>query len=417
MRSVQKTRIAASQAGPAETIKSSKSIASLVSILVLGMLAEVNVFSPAHADIRADIHTSLGYKTEALPQRSLVASAELRASPRPSGRSMVALVAGAKVELLEFAGEGKWAKVRTLTEPAQVGYLRADLLEEIKSGIDLGRLGGQTSSPREVALLHRNRQEEQRRAEESMRQQLRQAQQEQIRKEKAEREREEARDQARREREDAEFREQQQEYEDQRRRQSAREWAARTAPSSGVGFPPTQQRAPTGGSRLYAPVPMADVNTERRRVTEQKQYQATSPTPGAGAPTYPSAARPTDAVSAPRSSPPTRSSGATTVSPGGQAGSAAPAAPRLPAKSYDVVPTVAVGVNDTWWGVREKAIEYAQLNGVNQISTACSGKQARVDRDDKARWSYGQPNCQQGGFDGKEWKCEVRVSYPCYRNN
>lgn len=321
------------------------------------------------------------------------------------------------MELLELVGGGQWAKVRTLTEPTRVGYLRAELLEDANSGISLGRLGGQASSPREVALLHRNILEENRRAAELARQQDMQEKQARERKEKAAREREEAENKARREREDAEFREQQQEYEDQRRRQSAREWAARTAPSSGVGFPPTQQRAPTGGSRLYAPAPMADVNTERRRVTEQKQYQATSPTPGAGASTYPSAARPTDAVSAPRSSPPTRSSGATTVSPGGQTGSSAPAAPGLPAKSYDVVPTVAVGVNDTWWGVREKAIEYAQLNGVNQISTACSGKQARVDRDDKARWSYGQPNCQQGGFGGKEWKCEVRVSYPCYRNN
>ena len=400
MRSVQKTSIAASQAGPAETISTSKRILSVVSILVLGMLAGGGVSLPAHADVRADVLSSFGLKTEALPQRQVISLAELRVSPRPSGRSLVALVAGTRVELLELVGGGQWAKVRTLTEPTRVGYLRAELLEDANSGISLGRLGGQASSPREVALLHRNILEENRRAAELARQQDMQEKQARLSKEKAEREREEARDQARREREDAEFREQQQEYEDQRRRQSAREWAARTAPSSGVGFPPTQQRAPTGGSRLYAPAPVA--------------------------------ARPPEAVSAPRSSagsgnPAAGSSQPSQNAPTTHRPGSEPPHPQSSTSCKATYPRDAVcarGNSSAWYGShgRGVAISQAREHAKALIYQACRSKgRYTTPSGGGSAWSEGSPECREAhGYrtDGSPllW-CELDVWTTCIPSN
>lgn len=433
MRSVQKFIIAASQAEPAGAIRTSKRIPSLVSILVLGMLAGGGVSLPAQADVRADVLSSFGLKSEALPQRQVVSSAELRASPRPSGRSLVALVAGTRVELLELVGGGQWAKVRTLTEPTRVGYLRAELLEDANSGISLGRLGGQASSPREVALLHRNILEENRRAAELARHQDMQEKQARISEEKAAREREEAENKARREREDAEFREQQQQYEDQRRRQSAREWAARTAPSSGVGFPPPQQRAPTGVSRLYAPAPMADVNTERRRAIEQKQYQATSPTPGAGTTPYPSVARPAEAVSAPR---PSTGSGNPSAASSSQPSQNAPTThrpgsePPHPQSSTSCKATYpreaicARGNSSAWYGShgRGVAVSQAREHAKAQIFQICRSKgRYTTPRWGGSAWSEGSPECREAsGYrtDGSPllW-CELDVWTTCIPSN
>lgn len=392
MTSAQTIIDASANARPTKRIETKRWFPLFASSLILTVLSGGGTPNSAYADIRADVMSSLGHKSEINPQRRLVEAAVLRSSPRPSGAAVATLQAWSTVELLELVGEGQWAKVRTLTKPAQVGYLRAELLNDVSSDVDLSRLNKQSNSPQEVALLHRNRVEEQRRTEELLRQQSRQDELERIRQEEAERAREEAEAKAKRDRADAELRERQDQYADQRRRQSAREWAARTAPPSGVGFPPPQQRAPTGWSKPYSPGPMANTNAGN----QQQPQSRTNPSPAQTA----------------------KSSGGTTVSPGGSATrSSTPSAPRTPTRSYDVVPTATVAVNDTWFGTREKALEYAQLKGINRVVEQCYAKKARAERDDKARWTFGQPDCRQGGAGGREWKCEVKVSYPCFTSN
>lgn len=93
-------------------------------------------------------------------------------------------------------------------------------------------------------------------------------------------------------------------------------------------------------------------------------------------------------------------------------------------KVYEPMPTTADGTNDMWDLSRERNLALARLKAVNKITALCRAKGARSDTvsydDIKAgsppsRWSFASPNCRQGGFNGKEWKCEVSVSGTCYR--
>lgn len=348
------------------------------SIVLLSCLLSLTLPLHTNADIRSDILSSFGEEEEASSVRWLTTATKLRKTPRPSGSVLVSLEKDIAVDLLEVVGQGQWAKVKTRSQPNITGYLRIELLKDSEPQLNQGEYNQLSSSPREIALLNKNINEANRQALEQARQKERAALLARIQKEEDQRNREEAKRRADQAREDREFEERQQAYEDQRRRQSARDWAARTSPSPSIAFPTNKPRNSIYTNRVYTPTP--GINSKQ-----------TSP---ASKSTTKNTANPTTSITK-KSSPAVKSR----------------------SKNYDVVPTVAIGINDTWFVKRERAIEYAQLKGVNQISRACVAKNARLDRNDSARLSYGQPNCQQGGFAGKEWKCEVKVSYPCFTIN
>ncbi|MFO7603574.1 MAG: hypothetical protein R6X06_07140 [Gammaproteobacteria bacterium] len=123
---------------------------------------------------------------------------------------------------------------------------------------------------------------------------------------------------------------------------------------------------------------------------------------------------------------PGRATGIGSSGPGTVTASTAPRSPMSPSrqKTYEPMPETAKGNNDTWFGDRDKAIFYARLGAVNDISSACANKQARSDRPTSEqirsgsappRWTFSVPDCHQGGWGGKEWKCSTPVAGTCYR--
>lgn len=93
-------------------------------------------------------------------------------------------------------------------------------------------------------------------------------------------------------------------------------------------------------------------------------------------------------------------------------------------KIYEPMPEKVQATTDSWWGSQSQALAYARLRAANQVTSICRGKGARIDSISfpqieagvaPSRWNYSAPSCRQGGFDGKEWKCEATVSGTCYR--
>lgn len=101
-------------------------------------------------------------------------------------------------------------------------------------------------------------------------------------------------------------------------------------------------------------------------------------------------------------------------------------AKREKSKLYEPIPTTAQGINDMWHGNKDQTLALARQKAVNKITASCRAKGARSDpisyseieaNSPPARWSFSSPNCRQGGFNGKEWNCEVTVSGTCFRMN
>lgn len=93
-------------------------------------------------------------------------------------------------------------------------------------------------------------------------------------------------------------------------------------------------------------------------------------------------------------------------------------------KMYEPQMETALGENGSWFAKQPIAEFYARLSAVNDISAACRERGARTDRpttdqtrsgDAPERWSFGSPQCRQGGSGGDQFWCRVEVAGTCYR--
>jgi len=97
---------------------------------------------------------------------------------------------------------------------------------------------------------------------------------------------------------------------------------------------------------------------------------------------------------------------------------------RSSGKIYEPQMETALGENGSWFANQPVAEFYARLAAVNDISAACRERGARTDRpttdqtragDAPERWSFGAPQCRQGGSEGEQFLCRVEVAGTCYR--
>lgn len=93
-------------------------------------------------------------------------------------------------------------------------------------------------------------------------------------------------------------------------------------------------------------------------------------------------------------------------------------------KMYEPQMETALGENGSWFAKQPIAEFYARLSAVNDISAACRERGAKTDRpttdqtrsgDAPERWSFGSPQCRQGGSGGEQFWCRVEVAGTCYR--
>lgn len=108
----------------------------------------------------------------------------------------------------------------------------------------------------------------------------------------------------------------------------------------------------------------------------------------------------------------------------GEQGGAASSSGR--SKIYEPMMETALGENMDWFSDRSLAVFYARLGAVNDISKACGDRGARVDRpttdqlksgDAPMRWSFGSPQCRQGGWNDAEWSCRTEMAGTCWRRD
>jgi len=91
-------------------------------------------------------------------------------------------------------------------------------------------------------------------------------------------------------------------------------------------------------------------------------------------------------------------------------------------KVYEPMPDTFTGEKG-WFSKRSRAVFYARLEAVNEISSSCRDRGARADRPDTdrirsgdapSRWTFSVPDCRQGGWKDEEWACRATVAGHCY---
>lgn len=127
------------------------------------------------------------------------------------------------------------------------------------------------------------------------------------------------------------------------------------------------------------------------------------------------------------SSKPTSSSGVRTTQKAASTQASKPSNPSVrneKSKVYEPMPTTKQATTDMWHSGQEYTLALTRLKAANKVTAECRAKGARIDsitysqieaNSPPARWSFSSPNCRQGGFNGKEWKCDVSVSGTCFR--
>ena len=405
------------------------------------------------ADVRTDIMSSIGVLPTNPKPRLLVLNEspvlyDAMTEPR---KTLGSLRSGSTIELVKNSLKDEWIYVRTKESKPREGWIQSKSASALNAtnAKPAKKTNGQPEivlniahapTPREIAQERLAREAEQQRQFEEKRRRDQQIARDNWEAEKRKEQEEEARMLAKEQRENEEFAQRQQEHADFVARQSASTWRSLSQPSYNQGYGYKRKQSDS----IYSPIPAEDIARERNKAIAQKQAQANQQQKSYTKQNSPSYVTPQSSVSpqqsitnSDNSSQPVTSSQQQYSSGSGSLSSPSSSSTnsnmassssvsnqtQKKSKVYEPMPTSASGSNDSWWDY-DMAVDLSRTEAINKISDMCRSKGARVDVPSRSQviagnapswWNFSAPDCRQGGFNAKEWKCESKVSGTCYR--